>query len=225
VMATPVVALYLYLVWSGGAVGKPVFDWWFGMKLILPLLVMNGYSAPLAIGLWGTIAALLVFLGYNRVLGLTRPAIFIGSGFLIAYLLMPTRLFDSAYADVRLIPAIMLILPAFLTVRWPSHSVQSVAALMAMSVIVINLATVASVWFTYRGDYAEIIESFRLLRPGSTVLVARSDVEVGRLNAPIFYAPTLAAHYATAFRAIGLRAIRAHQESSFEIAFRNRRLA
>jgi hypothetical protein len=199
VMASPVVALYLYLVWSGGAVGKPVFDWWFGLKLLWPLLVMNGYSLSLSIALAVTIAALLVFLGYNRVFGLTRPAIFIGSGFLIAYLLMPTRLFDSAYADVRLVPAIMLILPAFLTVSWPSRSVQSVAALVAISVILINVATVASIWFTYRWDYAEIIESFRLLRPGSTVLVARSDVEASRLNVPMFYAPTLAAHYATAF--------------------------
>jgi hypothetical protein len=199
VMASPVVALYLYLVWSGGAVGKPIFDWWFGLKLLWPLLVMNGYSAPLSIALAVTIAALLVFLGYNRVFGVTRPAIFIGSGFLIVYLLMPTRLFDSAYSEVRLITAIMLILPAFLTVSWPSRAVQSVAALVAISVIVINAATVAWVWFTYRSDYAEIIASFRLLHADSTILIARSDVEAGRLNAPIFYAPTLAAHYATAF--------------------------
>jgi hypothetical protein len=199
VMASPVVALYLCLVWSGGAVGKPVFDWWFGLKLLWPLLVMNGYSLSLSIALAVTIAALLVFLGYKRAFGLTRPAIFIGSGFLIAYLLIPTRLFDSAYADVRLITAVMLILPAFLTVSWPSRSVQSLAALVAIGAIVINVATVASVWFTYRWDYAEIIESFRLLRPGSTVLVARSDVETGRLDVPMFYAPTLAAHYATAF--------------------------
>jgi hypothetical protein len=199
VMAAPVVALYLCLVWSGGEVGKPVFDWWFGLKLLWPLRVMNGYSVALSIALAVTIAALLVFLGYNRVLGLTRSAVFIGSGFLIAYLLMPTRLFDSAYADVRLIPAVMLILPAFLTVRWPSRSVQSVAALAAVGIILINGVTVAWVWYTYRADYAEIIESFRLLRPGSTVLVARSDVGTERLDAPMFYAPTFAAHYATAF--------------------------
>src|SRR4051812_4104870 len=49
VMAAPVVVLYLYLVWSGGAVGKPVFDWWFGLKLMWPLLVMNAYSLPVSI--------------------------------------------------------------------------------------------------------------------------------------------------------------------------------
>jgi hypothetical protein len=199
VMGFPVVALYLYLIWSGGAIGKSVFDWWFRFKLIWPLLVMNGYSVTLSIALAVTIAAMLVFLGYNRVFGLTRPAVFIGSGFLIAYLLMPTRLFDSAYSEVRLIPAIMAILPAFLTVSWPSRSVQSVAALVAVTIVLINAASIASVWSAYRSDYAEIVESFRLLPPGSTVLIARSDASGGGIDAPMFYAPTLAAHYATAF--------------------------
>src|SRR6266403_4702833 len=199
VMGFPVVALYLYLIWSGGAIGKPVFDWWFIFKWVWPLRVMNGYNVSLSIALALTIAALLVFLGYNRVFGLTRPAILIGSGFLVAYLLMPTRLFDSAYSEVRLIPAIMAILPAFLTVSWPSRSVQSVAALVAVTVILMNAATIASVWSAYRSDYAEIIESFRLLPPGSTILTARSDSGAVGIDAPMYYAPTLAAHYATAF--------------------------
>jgi hypothetical protein len=199
VMAFPAVAAYLFLVWSGGAPEQPVFTWWFGLKLIWPLLVMNCYNLPLSIALGVSIAGLLVFLGYNRILGLTRPAVFIGSGFLVVYLLMPARLFGSAYADVRLIPAIMLILPAFLTVHWPSAAVRSVAALVAVSIILINAATVASIWSAYRSDYADIITSFRLLRANSTILVARSDVEAGGINAPMFYAPTLAVHYATAF--------------------------
>jgi hypothetical protein len=199
VMAAPVVTLYLYLVWSGGAVGKPVFDWWFGLKLIWPLLFMNSYNLPLSIVLAVTIAALLVVLGYKGVLGLTRPAIFIGCGFLILYLLMPTRLFDSAYTEVRLITAMALILPAFLTVSWRSLTVQLVAALVVVCVILINAATVASVWCAYRSDYAEIIESFRLLHADTTILIGRSDVEPGRINAPMFYAPTLAVHYATVF--------------------------
>src|SRR6266852_2409164 len=66
-MGFPVVALYLYLIWSGGAIGKSVFDWWFIFKLMWPLLVMNGYNVSLSIALALTIAALLVFLGYNRV--------------------------------------------------------------------------------------------------------------------------------------------------------------
>jgi hypothetical protein len=198
VMGLPAVALYFYLIWSGGAIGKPVFDWWFIFKLMWPLLVMNGYNLSLSVALAVTIAALLLFLGYKGVFGLTRPAAFIGSGFLVAYLIMPTRFFDSAYTEVRLIPAIMAILPAFLIVSWPSRSVQSVAVLVAVAVILVNLASIASVWSSYRFDYAEIIESFRLLSPGSTILIARSDGSGGE-DTPMFYAPTLAAHYANAF--------------------------
>jgi hypothetical protein len=160
---------------------------------------MNGYSLPLSIALAFTIAVLLVFLGYNGVLGLTRPAIFIGSGFLIAYPLIPTRLFDSAYTEIRLITAMLLILPAFLTVNWRSGAVRSAAALVAVCVILINAVTVASVWFAYRSDYAEIITSFRLLRANSTLLVARSDAEGSLIDAPMFYAPVLAVHYASVF--------------------------
>jgi hypothetical protein len=120
------------------------------------VLVMNGYNVSLSIALALTVAALLVFLGYHLVFGLTRQAIFIGSRFLVAYLLMPTRLFDSAYSEVRLIPAIMAILPAFLTVSWPSRSVQSVAAFVAVTIILINAASIASGWSAYRSDYAEI---------------------------------------------------------------------
>ncbi len=198
-MAFPAVAIYLYLIGSGGSIGKPVFDWWFGLKLLFPLLIMNGYSLSLSIALAVAITALLVSLGYKRVLGLTRPAIFIGSGFLILYVLMPTRLFNIAYADVRLITASMLILPAFFAVTWCSRAVQSMATFVAISLIVVNAAMVGWVWRAYRSDYGEIIVSFRQIRHGSTVLIARSDGETGGLNTPMYYAPTLAAHYATAF--------------------------
>jgi hypothetical protein len=112
---------------------------------------------------------------------------------------MPARLFGAAYVDVRLITAAMLILPAFLTVQWPSATIRSMVALVAISIILVNAASVASVWYAYRSDYADLIKSFSLLRAHSTILVARSDDEVGRMNAPMFYAPTLAVHYATAF--------------------------
>ena len=226
-MALPVVAVYLYLVWSGGAVGKPVFDWWFGLKLIWPLLFMNSYNLPLSIVLAVTIAALLVFLGYNGVLGLTRPAIFIGCGFLIVYLLMPTRLFDSAYSEVRLITAMMLILPAFLTVNWRSRPVQSVAALVVVSVILINAATVASVWyrlpFRLRRDYQIVSATSPRFNDSDRAQRCRR----GRHRCTDVLCPDAGGTLCNRIRAIALHGIRyvPRQESGFEIAFRNRGLA
>jgi len=80
----------------------------------------------------------------------------------------------------------MTILPAFLRVSWPSRSVQSVATIVAVTVILINAASITSVWSAYRSDYAEIIESFRLLPPGSTILIARSDASGGGTDTPMF---------------------------------------
>lgn len=51
----------------------------------------------------------------------------------------------------------------------------------------------------FSGDYAEVIASFHLLRPNATILITRSDTEIGRLNAPMFYTPTLAVHFGNAF--------------------------
>lgn len=198
-MALPVIAIYFVLALSGGAVGNPVFDWWLGLKLAWPFLLMNAYNLPLSVILAVIVIALLVFITSNRAIGLTRAAVFVCTGFVLVYLLMPTRLFDSAYGDVRLLTTLMLILPAFLTVQFPSPAVRLGVIATVAGIIVINAVQVASVWLTYRADYAEIISSFKLLRDGSNILVARSDTEVDRKNIPMFYAPTLAAHYAKAF--------------------------
>ncbi|WP_439374528.1 hypothetical protein [Bradyrhizobium sp. DASA03120] len=199
VLALPVLAGCLVVLWSGDTLSNPGFSWSFGLKLMWPLFVMNCYSLPLSIGLALIIAVLLGYLGYSRVFGLTRPAVFIGSGFLVVYLLMPARILGGAYTDVRLITAMMLVLPAFLTVNWPSRAVKTVAALVAVGIILANVMSVASVWYSYRSDYADMIKSFALLRAGSTILIARGDVDEGQANAPMFYAPTLAVHYANAF--------------------------
>jgi hypothetical protein len=194
-MAAPVAALYFILLWSGGAIGKSVFDWWPGLKLLWPALIMNAYSLPLSAALAAIILCLLVYLGRIGAIQLTPAARWIGSGFLLVYLLMPGRLFDSAYGDVRLITAAALIIPSFLVISWPARRVQAVATTVSMGVIVVNAATVLAVWVPYQTDYHEIIASFRLLRPHSIILIGRPNASKST-DSPMYYAPTLAAHYA-----------------------------
>lgn len=199
VLTLPVLASYLFIVWAGDTPGNPGLSWWIGYKLMWPLLVMNCYSLPVSVALAVAIAVLLFFLWRRRVFGLTRAAVFIGTGLLVTYLLMPARIMGAAYTDVRLITAMMLILPAFLIVNWPSRVVRLAATLGASGIILVNAASVASVWYAYRSDYADMIKSFALLRTASTILIARGDAGAGQENAPMFYAPTLAVHYANAF--------------------------
>jgi hypothetical protein len=197
-MAAPVAALYFILLWSGGAIGKPVFDWWLGLKLLWPALIMNAYSVPLSALLAAIIVSLIIYVGRVGAIQLTPAARWIGSGFLIVYLLMPGRLFDSAYGDVRLITAAALIIPSFLVISWPSRRVQAVATIVSIGVIVVNAATVLSVWVPYQKDYNEIIASFRVLRRHSIILIGRADASKSA-DSPMYYAPTLAAHYAASF--------------------------
>jgi hypothetical protein len=103
-----------------------------------------------------------------------------------------------------MIPAAALILPAFCSLSLPSRR-WTLAALTAVTGITLaNLAIIYVVWLPYRADYTAIISSFRKLDRGSRVLVGGSgegeDPPFDDLTQyPMFYAPTLAVHYANAF--------------------------
>jgi hypothetical protein len=102
------------------------------------------------------------------------------------------------------IPAAALIIPAFSSLSLPSRR-WTMAALTAVTGITLaNLAVVWVVWLSYRADYAAIVASFHKIDPGSRVLVGGSgegdDPPFKDLTQyPMFYAPTLAVHYANAF--------------------------
>jgi hypothetical protein len=117
------------------------------------------------------------------------------------YLVLPRRLFDTAYIDVRIITAAALILPAFMVLSTSARWVRGGAAAAAAAIVLANTANVASVWLSYRKDYEAMKASFAHIAPGSAVLVGRigEGPGLGLAEAPIGYAPTLAAHYAKAF--------------------------
>ncbi|BCA02044.1 hypothetical protein [Bradyrhizobium diazoefficiens] len=67
-----------------------------------------------------------------------------------------------------------------------------------------NLAVVLVVWLSYRGDYSAFIRSFQKIDRGSKILIGTSgegdDPPFKDLTQyPMYYAPTLAVHYANAF--------------------------
>jgi hypothetical protein len=99
-----------------------------------------------------------------------------------------------------MIPAALLILPAFLKFR-PGRPPGSLAGIVVCALIVMNAGYSAYVWFSYRSDYAEMKASFALLQPYSFVLVGESGEASSSLftDVPMWRAPTLAVHYARAF--------------------------
>jgi hypothetical protein len=102
------------------------------------------------------------------------------------------------------IPAAALILPAFCSLSLPSRTWRMAALAAISGITLINLAVVFAVWLPYRTDYAAIVESFHKIDRGSRVLVAstldKGDPPFADLTSyPMYYAPTLAVHYANAF--------------------------
>lgn len=67
-----------------------------------------------------------------------------------------------------------------------------------------NLGVVLEVWLSYRSEYSAVIESFQHIDRGSKILIGTTgeseDPPFKDLTQyPMYYAPTLAVHYANAF--------------------------
>ena len=101
---------------------------------------MNPFDLVLSACLAAPLAVTLALLIYRRALTLTRQGWWILAGFGTLYLIFPRRLFDSAYADVRLLTALMLILPAFLNFETRSKSLRNFAITILAGVALVNLA-------------------------------------------------------------------------------------
>ncbi len=201
-LAGPTLVPLLILYETGGAIGTTGNEWGFGWKPLWFAISLNAYNVSLSAG---SMAALLVLLGYlavTRKLKSSGAGKWIAAGFVIAFIAIPFKLFGVKMTDIRIIPAALLILPAFLRFR-PAKPPGSVAGIIVCALIVMNAGYSAYVWLSYRRDYAEMKASFALLQPYSFILVG--DSRTGEVpstlltDAPMFRAPTLAVHYASAF--------------------------
>jgi hypothetical protein len=148
--------------------------------------------------------ALLYFAARRGFLKLEPAGIWLAIGFALLYLAIPLELLGTLFVDLRVIPAAVLIMPAFCSLSLPGRRWTMAALAVVAGITLANLAIVFQVWLSYRADYAAIIESFRKIDRGSLVLVGGSgegeDPPFSDLTRyPMAYAPTLAVHYANAF--------------------------
>jgi hypothetical protein len=203
-LAVPVLALLAIMVFTAGSIGGEGTNWFFEFKPLWLFRIMNGYSLTVSAATMVVLMGLVYAAGKRGILKFAPAGLWLAIGFVILYLAMPSRLFGTSFVDFRIITAAALILPAFCTLSLPSPR-WKLAALAGVSFIALaNLAVVYFVWLSYRADYAAMIESFRKIERGSLVLVGGSgagdDPPFHDLTEyPIYYAPTLAVHYANAF--------------------------
>jgi hypothetical protein len=203
-LAIPALVLLGVMHMTAGAIGSEGTSWFLGFKPIWPLRIMNGYNLTAAAATGLTLAILLYFATRRGVLKLDPTGIWLAIGLALLYVAIPSKLFGTSFVDLRVIPAAALILPAFCSLSLPGRAWRIAALAVISGITLINLAVVFAVWLPYRADYAAIIESFRKLDRGSRVLVGSTGDEgdppfADLTSYPMFYAPTLAIHYANAF--------------------------
>ena len=116
-LVCPVTLMLLLMLWTGASVGESDNEWWFSWKPLWFILFLNGYSITLAAGSACALAILLFYGAIKGSLSLSIDGKWIALGILLVFIAMPFKLFGSQMADIRMIAAAFLIVPAFMTFR------------------------------------------------------------------------------------------------------------
>ena len=202
-LGIPSLAFFAAMIGSAGTVGGTGTDWVLGQKIIWPLHILSGYSMPVSAVCVVALVWFIVALARRGGLKFEQSGAWLLVGFAAIYLAMPFKLFDTAYVDVRVIIGAALILPAFVSVSFPSQSWSRVALALVTTITVVNVGLVAAVWTSYRADFVASQKSFELLPKGAIVLVGHSsdgkEPPPDLWDYPMTNIPTLAVHFADAF--------------------------
>jgi hypothetical protein len=202
-LAIPSLLLAVFMVAADSSVGGSGNTWAFGAKATWILHILSGYNMIVSeVGVLALIG-LIVALARRHALRFEQSGMWLLAGFSALYLVMPFRLFDTAYVDMRLIVALALIMPAFVSVSFPDATWRRVAIALVAAITMINVGAVTLVWLSYREDFAAARKSFELLPKGAIVMTAQTgdggDPPADLRDYPMFNLPTLAVHYADAF--------------------------
>ena len=203
-LAIPVVALFGVMQSTAGSIGSEGTIWLFEFKPLWLFRIMNGYNLTVSAASVLALVASLYFAAKRGFLKLEPAGIWLAIGFGLLYLAIPSTLLGTSFVDLRVIPAAALIIPAFCSLALPSRRWTIAALTIVTGITLANLVIVSGVWLSYRADYAAMIASFHKIDRGSRVLVGSSgkgeDPPFNDLTQyPMYYAPTLAVHYANAF--------------------------
>ena len=128
ILACPVVLMLLLMLWTGASVGEIDNEWLFSWKPFWCILFLNGYSVNLAAVSACALAILLIYGAIKGSLSLSIDGKWIAVGLLLVFIAMPFKLFGSRMADIRVITAAFLILPAFMILAPRPRSFRYVAA-------------------------------------------------------------------------------------------------
>ncbi len=140
VLTAPVVALLGAMVLFGGSIGGARNVWGLASKPGWLFAAMSGYSLYLSTACTAFLISASFVLARLGFLKLVGSGTWIAAGFALIYLAMPSYLFDTAFADVRMVTAAALILPAFTCLSVPNATWRIILS----AVVVVSLSPTAS---------------------------------------------------------------------------------
>jgi hypothetical protein len=202
ILAGPAAIIFAYYVGFTANIAKGAIEWSALIKLITILHGMNGYNAYLSVTNILAIIILTSILFKERCLSTMPQGKWIAVGFLILILVMPYHLLGGDYVEVRIAIGALLILPAFLMFRPTNQFFRFVPPLVLSVIALVNAGHIASLWLTYRPEYAALQGSFKQIQRGALVLVGHAnfvDDRYDREKTPIMTAMALATHFSNAF--------------------------
>jgi hypothetical protein len=192
ILCAPMLGVFAVFLASPTHVGNGPTEWKIVSKF-MSILILNGYSAELAVVEAAALIVLCYVLFRTGRLSLCRSGLWLAGGFALLFLVMPYWLLGVAFADFRVPIAALLILPAYATISMTGRA-AALAVAVPIGIALINVAVTTAVWLSYQDDYAKMKASFTLLDGPSRILVGRStDGPIGLPLWPMQHAPTLAA--------------------------------
>lgn len=203
-LALPAVVAFGLMAISGGSIGREGTAWGLSLKLTICFATLNGYSLPVSAGGTAVFVSLIFMLTRRGAFRVRQSGFWIASGLAILFLLLPSRLFDTSFVDLRIIVAALLIVPAFVVVAPPSRTWARIASGVVVGLTLVNVGSALVIAGTYRGEYEALIASFAQVKTGARVIAGHSgegDDPPARdlADYPIYNAVTLAVAYADAF--------------------------
>ena len=202
-LAGPAVVLLGYVVLSGAQTWSGNIEWDAANKVRSILYVFNGYNIGISALYFIVVFMLAYVLFRSRSLKLMPQGKWIAVGFLLVFLALPFQTLGGTFAEVRVVIAAILIMPAFLVFSPTRPAIRFLLPLVFSIIALLNAGHVATIWVAYQPEYDRLKASFLLIERGAFVLVGRSSEGSDLLDdlpeKPIYHAPVLAVHYANAF--------------------------
>lgn len=202
-LGIPSLVFFAAMIASAGTVGGTGTSWVLNQKIVWPFHILSGYSMPASAVCVVALGSFVFMLARRGYLKIEQSGAWLLAGFAAIYLAMPFKLFDTAYVDMRVIIGAVLILPAFVTVSFPTPSWSRAALALVAAITLVNLADVVRVWASYRPDFEAAEKSFALMPKGALMLVGHStdgkEPPPDLWDYPMTNIPTLAVHFADAF--------------------------